>query len=229
MASRLGMFLYPATTFRFSFSGCFSCFSAPSVSSFNRSSFSVVSGSPLSPTGVVEMLWGGDVERPAGDVERVLGGLTAIESAFDTVVDASEVCDPVRNNAAASRGRVPDDEVVLGTLRLMRAASWFNEGILAPVDGLSCFVGSGAASFAGVAMVDVVNVVDCERWSVTAIKGVYLASRSTLVQGSRFHFLFIPVIYARTDGHPLSAIPPGCWSLIQAWGIVYSACPGSMY
>lgn len=91
MASRLGMFLYPAGYRFFSLSLSSLSFSVVSVSWFSFSSFSVVRGSPLSPTGVVLMLWGGDVDRPAGDVERVLGGFTAIESAFDTVVDARDV------------------------------------------------------------------------------------------------------------------------------------------
>lgn len=69
------------------------------------------------------LLRGGDVERAAGDVDRVLGGFTATESATEAAAeDASEVDDPVRRREAASLGRMEDVGAVFG-LRLMRAAS----------------------------------------------------------------------------------------------------------
>ena len=158
IASKLGMFLYPATIFRFSLS--FSCLSVLSVSWLSSFKFSCVSGSPGSPTGVVVLLRGGDVDRPAGDVDRVLGGLTATESVFVFVL-ASDVCDPVRRRAAASRGR---DATFAGLtllgLRLMRAASWLSEGMRGPVDGLSslaCSTAGGAVSLVVAIVVDVVD------------------------------------------------------------------------
>ena len=65
----------------------------------------------------------------AGDVERVDGALTAMESLVQ-VVD-KDVCEPVRRIEAARRGRAGElvaNEVGLAELRLIRAASWFSEG-----------------------------------------------------------------------------------------------------
>ena len=90
------MFLYPTGAFF-------------SLSVLNFSTFSVVSGSP--PVGTVES---GEEQRleVAGDTERVVGGLTTVESALDAAVLTSETCEPVLSNCAASRGR--DDAAWLG-------------------------------------------------------------------------------------------------------------------
>lgn len=123
IASRDGMFLYPFTFF--------SLF----VSRFSSLRFSWVKGSETRGAssgidGVVD--FGGVVTVEAvsagGDTERVEGALTAIESFVDAVVD-SEVCDPVRRSEAARRGRAArDGDAVAPPLRLIRAASWFNDG-----------------------------------------------------------------------------------------------------
>lgn len=65
----------------------------------------------------------------AGDVERVEGALTAMESLVE-IVDR-DVCEPVRRTEAARRGRACElvaGAVVLAELRLIRAASWLSEG-----------------------------------------------------------------------------------------------------
>lgn len=65
----------------------------------------------------------------AGDVERVEGAFTAMESLVE-VVD-NDVCEPVLRMEAARRGRADAliaDAIVFAELRLIRAASWFNEG-----------------------------------------------------------------------------------------------------
>lgn len=65
----------------------------------------------------------------AGDVERVDGALTTMESLVQ-VVDR-DVCEPVRRIEAARRGRAGElvaDVVELAALRLIRAASWLSEG-----------------------------------------------------------------------------------------------------
>lgn len=65
----------------------------------------------------------------------------------------------MRSRAAARRGRVADDDEVLLGFRLMRAASWFNDGMRAPDDGLSgldCSMVAGATSL----VVDIVDVED---------------------------------------------------------------------
>lgn len=75
IASRLGMFLYPIGAFL-------------SLSTLSFSTFSVVSASP--PVGTIES--GEEARLDAvvvvtvfvGETERVVGGLTAVESAFDT-------------------------------------------------------------------------------------------------------------------------------------------------
>jgi hypothetical protein len=76
----------------------------------------------------------GDELRAEGEVERVDGAFTAIES----VVDASEVFEAlevVLSANAGSLGRGPDADdaaggaaVPLGAFRFMRAASWLRDG-----------------------------------------------------------------------------------------------------
>ena len=87
---------------------------------------SEVNGSPFSePTGVEVLLRGGEVESAVGEVDLVLGALTTMESEADAPVadEARDVCDPVRSNEAARRGRTADEELVGASLRLIRAAS----------------------------------------------------------------------------------------------------------
>lgn len=156
IASKLGIFLYPLGKLGFFTSLSFDSFSRPSVSSFNFSSFSSVSGSPLSPTGVTDVLWGGDVESAAGDVDRVLGAFTAVESAADVAVEDSDAPEPVRRSAAARRGREAEEADVAFALRLIRAANWFNDGMRAPGAGRS---GLGTAMGASVVDVDIVELV----------------------------------------------------------------------
>lgn len=77
--------------------------------------------SPLTEP-VVEV--GGDVESAVGDVERVIGALTVVESAAEVVVER-EVVEPVRRREAARRGRllgVVDGDPALA-FAPMRAAS----------------------------------------------------------------------------------------------------------
>ena len=143
-----------------------------SVSSLSFSSFSAVSGSPRSPTGVTDVLWGGDVESAAGDVDLVLGALTAVESAADVAFEASDACDPVRSSEAARRGREADDEDVELGLRLMRAASWFNDGIRAPGAGRSGLGASTATSVVGADMVELV-VSDDELSSLASLNVLF--------------------------------------------------------
>lgn len=69
------------------------------------------------------------VDVRAGEVERVEGAFTAMESLVD-VVD-KDVCEPVRRMEAARRGRAGApvaDAIELAALRLIRAASWLSEG-----------------------------------------------------------------------------------------------------
>lgn len=160
IASRLGMFLYPLGKLGFFTSGSFASFVSFSVSSFAVSSLSFsspssVSGSPLSPTGVTDVLWGGDVERAAGDVERVLGAFTATESAV-VPCDDIDACEPVRSSAAARRGREAEEADVVFAFRLMRAASWLSDGMRAPAAGRS---GLGTSMGASVVGADIVEVV----------------------------------------------------------------------
>jgi hypothetical protein len=72
---------------------------------------------------VAVVLWGGDVESAAGDVDLVLGALTAMESATEVAFEDSDACEPVRRSEAARRGREADEEDVVLGFRLMRAAS----------------------------------------------------------------------------------------------------------
>ena len=90
----------------------------------------------------------------------MLGGFTAIESAFETVVEAREDCEPVRRSAAANRGRDEEDDDVLLGLRLMRAASWLREGMRGPADGRSDLAGAswGAVVVVGGGDADIVGV-----------------------------------------------------------------------
>jgi len=113
MASKLGIFLYP--TFFFGGSGTIglSTVSEP-VSSLSFSNFSVVNGSPPSITFVLAVaLLCMEALLAAGETDRVLGGLTAVESAAEAAV-LTLVVDPgpVRRANAARRGR--GVEVVLG-------------------------------------------------------------------------------------------------------------------
>lgn len=102
------MFLYPTLVFLVS-----------DVSSLSFSSLSDVRGSPpaaVSLDGVVDC---GGVKE-VGDVERVEGALTAIESVFDAAVD-SDALEPVLSNEAANLGRGAEGAVV--GVGLMRAAN----------------------------------------------------------------------------------------------------------
>jgi len=71
--------------------------------------------------------FGGEVESAAGEVERVIGALTATESASDVAVE-TDVWEPVRRREAARRGRWTDELVEGGVLAPMRAASWLRDG-----------------------------------------------------------------------------------------------------
>jgi len=122
------------------------------------SNFSDVSWSSP-PEGVGVVLRGTETElRFEGDVDLVDGALTAIESAVEAAVE-TDVWDPVRSKDAARRGR---DAGAAGelALRLMRAASWFNEGRRAPEDGRSDL---GASELAGGDAAVVVIVKDGEK------------------------------------------------------------------
>lgn len=117
IASRLGMFLYPTLVAFFSGAG---------ISWFSLSSFSEVSDSPPATSPASDC--GGEVESADGDVERVDGAFTAIESFV--AMDALEF---VRSANAASRGRGAEVVVLfagvpLVALILIRAASWFSDG-----------------------------------------------------------------------------------------------------
>ena len=102
---------------------------------------------------------GGDVESAAGDVDLVLGTFTAVESAADVALDARETCEPVRKSAAARRGREAEDEEVLFALRLMRAASWFSDGMRGPAAGRSGLGTSMTGASVDVEDVDIVELV----------------------------------------------------------------------
>ena len=125
----------------------FTGLSSPAVSCASLSTFSAVRGSPgpavviASPLTEPLVEFGGEVERAPGEVERVMGALTATESAMDVVVDR-DVCEPVRRREAARRGRTEAlDEG--GVLAPMRAASWLSEGRRPPEEGRSDFESSG--------------------------------------------------------------------------------------
>lgn len=152
MASRLGMFLYPL--------GILPSFFW-SVSLLSRSSRSDVSCSPWPASlwpGVVARLPGGDVARLAGEAERDPGGFTATESEVDAAAELdTEPCELVRRRAAARRGREAADAGLVFALRLMRAASWFSEGMREPVEGLSG-LGASSGSEGCAAGVDIVAV-----------------------------------------------------------------------
>jgi hypothetical protein len=105
------------------------CFSSMEVSWASFSTCSVVRGSPGPAAAIASPLTeplvelGGEVERAAGEVERVRGTLTATESATDVAVER-DVCEPVRRREAAKRGRLTMDGLAGGgVLAPMRAAS----------------------------------------------------------------------------------------------------------
>ena len=128
------MFLYPTCLFGAGAgAGGADAPSSADVSKLSRSSFSVVRASPplggsgvesLAPSSVVLL-----APLAAGDTERVLGGLTASESALEAVV-LTLTLDPVRNSDAASRGRGADVVVVdwVAPSGLSLAASWLSDG-----------------------------------------------------------------------------------------------------
>ena len=107
----------------------------------------------------------------AGEVDRVEGALTAIESVVEVVVD-SEVVDPVpvRKTEAASRGRPATDVVValtdvllrapfgLALLLLILAASWLSDGRRPPIDLLGCGASRRPAAGCGGFVVAIVMV-----------------------------------------------------------------------
>ena len=106
------------------------------------------------------MLCGGDTDSCAGDAERELGGFTATESAVDAAVDEEfEAAELVRRREAARRGRLPAVAGV-GAFRLMRAASWFREGMRVPAEGRlsSDLAGASWVVAAGGGVVDIVGV-----------------------------------------------------------------------
>lgn len=140
IASREGMFLYPGRRDFFS------------DSAFNFSTRSVVSGSPpsvdpsLSEAGGEEAL---PVLDESGEPERVVGGLTAVESAFEAAALDRDKLDPVRRSWAARRGRDEgwfDAGGVTVPEALIRAASWFRDGGIRELEfGFSALsVGAGA-------------------------------------------------------------------------------------
>ena len=108
---------------------------------------------------MTDVLLGGDVESAAGDVDLVLGTFTAVESAADVAFDAKDTCEPVRKRAAARRGREAEDEELLFALRLMRAASWFSDGMRAPVVGRSGLGTSTTGASVDVEDVDIIELV----------------------------------------------------------------------
>lgn len=78
---------------------------------------------PASPCpGVEALLFGGDIERFAGETERDAGGFTTVESDVDAAVD-KELWELVRKRAAARRGRKEAEAGLMFGLRLMRAAN----------------------------------------------------------------------------------------------------------
>jgi hypothetical protein len=93
--------------------------------------------------------FGGEVERAAGEVDRVTGALTATESAMDVVVE-SDVDEPVRRREAARRGRVVEAWDGGGVLAPMRAASWLSEGRRPPEEGGRSTFGSSGTGCAAV-------------------------------------------------------------------------------
>jgi hypothetical protein len=157
IASSPGMFLYPLIIGAVFWSLASFSLSSFSVSLFSSSRFSAVSCSPPSPIGVAVLLWGGETFSWVGEVDLVLGALTAVESALDTTLDATDADEPVRRRDAARRGRDADDAEEVG-LRLMRAASWLRDGMRAPGAGRSDLEGPLGASVAVSAAAIVNNV-----------------------------------------------------------------------
>ena len=125
MASRLGIFLYPT--------GTFLEVSTVAISWLCFSSLSAVSESPSvvpSLDGVVDRGLDCAIESDDGDVDRVLGGFTAIESAADATVE-SDVDEAVRRTEATRRGRGALGGLTCGPsllFKLIRAASAFRDG-----------------------------------------------------------------------------------------------------
>jgi hypothetical protein len=84
--------------------------------------------------GVVEC--GREIVRAEGDVDRVVGGFTAMESAVDATVEREVFEETVRRAPAARRGRGADGEVLVlallcapPLLLLIRAANALREGM----------------------------------------------------------------------------------------------------
>ena len=143
------MFLYPLTFFG----------GLSPVSCVSFSTLSKVSGSPTSPLTEPAVELGGEMERAPGEVERVMGGLTAVESAVEVVVER-EVVEPVRRREAARRGLLLTGEMEEDELAPMRAASWFREGRRPPdgarsdLETVVVAAGGGAAAIAVCVNVD---------------------------------------------------------------------------
>ena len=113
IASKLGIFLYPTLA------------GFLSVSELSFSTLSVVSGSPPLGALLTEAV-GEDAlleDEVTGETERVVGALTAIESALDVLLLVKETCEPVRRSCAARRGRDADVLELEDEGGLMRAAS----------------------------------------------------------------------------------------------------------
>ena len=136
MVSRSGIFLYPTLVFlAAATAGAGSCVDSSSFSSFSAVSWSSPGSMASSITdSVVDPV--AEIIEP-GEAGRVDGILTAVESLVATVL--TEVVDPVRNTAAASRGRFEAFTLVEGDTPLLRfilAASWLREGRRPEPEGL---------------------------------------------------------------------------------------------
>ena len=105
-------------------------------------------GSPISPLTELDVELGGEVERFPGDVERVFGTFTTMESAVDVAFVETELLEPVRKREAARRGRLFGTELLVGVLVPMRAASWFSEG-MRPAEGPRSGLGTSIEGGAG--------------------------------------------------------------------------------
>jgi hypothetical protein len=136
----------------------------------------------------------GGVVALDGDVDRVDGALTAMESAVEAVVD-NEVVDtdpiPVRRAEAARRGRLVADVVaVLADVvsfalcelafMLILAASWFSDGIRAPSggrNGRGCEASTGPVAAGGGVVVIVVRNKKLKRLWRAAVESARLFYR----------------------------------------------------
>ena len=161
IASRVGTFLYPRESLEPARpfapnAGSLGTVAAPSdAPRLRRSRCSAVSCSlPDVAAASVPSLFepAGELERcdeRAGDAERVVGGCTVVESAALELV-ATELVDVRASSDVARRGRTEGcaDVKVLpllllllvllelgGLFEVIRAASWFSEGILADAAG----------------------------------------------------------------------------------------------